>query len=416
MKKILHIINELGLGGTETALYRLVQTMQSPNYSFHVIVLSQPGFYSESINQLGVPIHYLNMNKKNIVIKIYTLIKLIKHIQPDIVQTWLYHSDFIGGLCAKLCGVEKIIWGIRCEGLHLKFTTNWIKRFCALLSGVIPDVIITNSASAFQHHSEIGYRSQKMTMIPNGFETDIFAPNSKPSAVAADLPPFELRSHTPCGVSKLNPIRLRDGATRLLSPNGGSNTIALPDNAILIGTLARFHPDKDYPTLIQAIDRVCSQHDNVYFSFCGHDCHDKNPSLMTMLNAMTHRNRVMLLNQTDQPATYLNQLDIFILSSKTEGFPNSLAEAMACELPCIATNVGEVQTLLQDSGITVPRQNSELLAQACLDMLQKSPLERAHYGKTARQRIEKHYSMAHYKKRMTALYESTKDHPLLCAD
>ncbi|MCX7119908.1 MAG: hypothetical protein NTZ86_08640, partial [Legionellales bacterium] len=107
MKKILHIVNELNVGGSETVLYRQLLALQDQAYTFYVIVLSKPGYYSEPIKNLGIPIYYLAINKTNILKALYQLITLIKKIEPDIVQTWLYHSDFLGGLCAKFCGVKK---------------------------------------------------------------------------------------------------------------------------------------------------------------------------------------------------------------------------------------------------------------------------------------------------------------------
>ena len=366
MKKILHIVNELNVGGSETALYRQLLALQDQAYAFYVIVLTKPGYYSEPIKNFGIPIYYLSINKAKILKALYQLITLIKNIEPDIVQTWLYHSDFLGGLCAKFCGVKKIIWGIRCEGVQLKSTTKWVKRGCALLSWIVPHFIITNSQAALRQHNRTGYQSRKMQIIYNGFDTQLFAPTH---------------------------------STQTLVPS-------LPTNAILIGTLARFHRDKDYPNLIQAIDTVCALHDNVYFLFCGQDCDDNNLQLNSMLTTLTYRNRVILLGKTAHAASYLNQLNIFILSSQTESFPNCLGEAMACGLACIATDVGEASTLLGDAGLIVPPNDPTQLATACLTMLNKSEQERTQNGVAARQRIEKHYSIAQHKQQIQALYES----------
>src|SRR3990167_10908688 len=113
MKKIVHVINELALGGTETALYRLLQSLHQ-DYQFHVIALRGEGYYSKPIEALGIPVTHLRMRALPVA-GLYQLFRTIKQLQPDIVQTWLYHADFIGGLCAKGCGVKRIIWNIRCE-------------------------------------------------------------------------------------------------------------------------------------------------------------------------------------------------------------------------------------------------------------------------------------------------------------
>lgn len=364
MKKIIHIINGLNLGGAETALYRLLQNMHG-QHAFYIIVLSKPGYYSEPISKLDIPIHYLYIGQTNLVITCYRLIALIQKINPDIVQTWLYHSDLIGGICAKFCGIKKIIWSIRCEGINLKRSTNWVKRGCAFLSWIVPSFIINNSQSARQHHVKTGYRAKKMRVIYNGFDTQLFAPNKVARSISPTLSP----------------------------------------NALLIGTLARFHEDKGYFNLIQAIDTICAQHANVYFVFCGEDCHIYNVKLTAMLETLTYRDRVLLVGKTDNAAIYLNQLDVFILPSKTESFPNCLAEAMACGLACIATDVGETRNLLSQAGLIVPPNNPDHLAAACLTMLAKSQEERNLCGLAARDRIKEYYSLAMHINQMQALYD-----------
>jgi glycosyltransferase involved in cell wall biosynthesis len=302
MKKILHIVNELNIGGSETALYRQLLTLSKQSYDFSVIVLTKPGYYSEPIKNLGIPIYYLSINKSNLLKTVYQLIVLIKKIKPTIVQTWLYHSDFLGGICAKLCGVKKIIWGVRCEGIQLKPTTRYVKRVCALLSWLVPDAIITNSQAALRQHVRTGYQAKKMHIIYNGFDTELFSPAHA--------------RHPKCSEGSPKPGTVPE-RRRSLAALGMTCAPALPTNALLIGTLARFHQDKDYPSLIQAVDLVCAQYDNVYFLFCGQGCDAQNAQLNAMLEQITYKDRVILMGKTDSAANYLNQLHIFILSSQT---------------------------------------------------------------------------------------------------
>jgi len=355
--KIMHVINGLGLGGTETALYRLLVAMQqsSDEHSFFVVVLGDADYYASKIEALGVPVYGL---KK---FKIGYLIALIRRIKPDVVQTWLYHSDVIGGVCAKLCGVKQIIWSIRCEGIGLKKTTYLIKKMGAMLSWIVPDWIVMNSKGAAQHHVLSGYCAKKIKVIYNGFDADLFFPNRT--------------------------RRLGLGPT--------------------IGTLARFHKDKDYSNLIQAIDSVCESFPQVSFILCGKGCHDDNPELNRLLSKLIHRNKVKLINGVVDSAEYLNNLDIFVLPSRTESFPNSLAEAMLCGLPCIATDVGEVRAIMGEAGLLIPKENSPALAAACLVMLQKSKSEREPLGLLARHRIEQRYALADHIATMGALYHAS---------
>ncbi len=367
--RVVHIISGVELGGTETTLYRLLCTLSRADYEFFVVVLGETGHYSAKIAHLGIPIHYLAIKKINFIKKFCQLIGLIREIKPDVVQTWLYHADLLGGVSAKLCGVNKIIWGIRCEGKSLKRTTQWVKMLCAFLSWMIPDVILTNSKKSAQNHRRVGYNAQKFAIIPNGFDPSQFYPRNS-----------QIR-------------RQKIG-----------NTV-LPQDALVFGTLARFHQDKDYPTLIRAIDQVCAVHANVYFVFCGQGCHESNVDLSAKLSILSYQDRVILINGTDDSTAYLNRLDVFILASRTESFPNSLAEAMLCGLPCIATDVGEVRDILGDTGLLVPSEEPQELALACLVMRDKSPQERMHLGALARNRIEQQYSLEKNYLKISLLYE-----------
>ena len=362
MKKIIHVINSLALGGSETALFRLLRASRD-NYQIYVIVLGNEGYFSQKIAEINIPIYYLDIKKSPI--KAYLkLISHIKQIKPNVVQTWLYHSDLIGGMAAKFCGVKKIIWGVRCEGVELKRNTRIIKSICARLSKSIPNSIVINSVQSIQNHIQAGYKAEKINLIHNGFDSKEFFPEK----------------------------------VELLQK--------LPENTITIGTLARFHDDKDYFNLIQAIKLIEDANPHVYFIFCGNGCHNKNKKLNQMLEILSHPERVILIDGTDDPALYLNSLDIFIQSSKTEGFSNSLAEAMLCGLPCIATDVGETRNICGAACLTTKSQDHQQLALAFLTMLNKTDQEREEIGLLARQRITKNYSIEQYHQKIQAIYES----------
>lgn len=368
MKKIIHIINSVDLGGTETTLWRLLKALHE-HYQFYVIVLTGKGYYTPEIENLGIPTFYLDIHNRPWSAG-FKLIKLIKKIKPDIVQTWLYYADFIGGICAKLCNTPIIIWSIRCEGIGLKNKAKWLKKICALLSKVIPNHIITNSKVALHRHIRAGYQAQKMQIIYNGYDDNELTPQHQ---------------HT---VRQFGEIQL-------------------PADAIVIGTLARFHPDKDYLSLIKIIDSLCQTRPHVYVVLCGPGCHVKNSELMLWLQTVVCRNQVILLDGVQQPALYLRQLDIFIQSSRTESFSNSLAEALLCGLACVATDVGETKDLCADNAMIVPAENPNELARACLQMLEKTQQERIKLGLRSRDHIKQCYAWERHQTQMQQLYDRT---------
>src|SRR5690554_3869677 len=113
--KIIHIIIGLNVGGAELMLKRLVLASQEKGkFQHEVISLTDLGVIGCDLRKAGIPVHILNMKSVLSLLKTYfSLKKLLKQLKPDVVQTWMYHADFIGGLAAKSLGVDNIIWGIR---------------------------------------------------------------------------------------------------------------------------------------------------------------------------------------------------------------------------------------------------------------------------------------------------------------
>ena len=120
--KILHVITSLLDGGAEGVLYRLCYHDKTNE---HLIVsLRGRGKYGKLLSKNGIKIHTLNMKPgKFSIFSLYKLIRILKNEKPNIVQTWLYHADFFGGIAAKLAGVNNLIWNIR----HSDFSKNHTK-------------------------------------------------------------------------------------------------------------------------------------------------------------------------------------------------------------------------------------------------------------------------------------------------
>ena len=94
----------------------------------------------------------------------------------------MYHSDLMGGIVARLCGIENVCWNIRHCNLDKgknKFLTLLTAKACAILSGLIPSRIICNSHAGKRTHSDFGYVDQKIQVIPNGFDLGDFFPDAK---------------------------------------------------------------------------------------------------------------------------------------------------------------------------------------------------------------------------------------------
>ena len=168
--KIIHIITGLGNGGAENTLYKICKY---DNLNDHVVIsLKKPEKYYSLLKKLGIRIYCLDFKIYSIVKFIY-LINLLRNLKPDVVQTWLVHGDFIGGIAARLAGVENIFWNVRYSNLEFgksKLSTIIIINILAKLSYHIPKLIIVVSKSAKKTCKKLGYDNKKLYLINNGYD------------------------------------------------------------------------------------------------------------------------------------------------------------------------------------------------------------------------------------------------------
>lgn len=372
MVKILHIITGLGTGGAETMLLKLLSGIDRYKFEIFVISLTKQEGIDDDIRKLGIPVISLKMTKGISIIAVFIqLILHIRKIKPNIVQTWMYHADLFGGIAAKLAGRASVVWGIRHSSLNLskdKRSTRWVAKICGLSSGVIPTKIICNSRISCKSHIKLGYNRSKMMVIPNGFNTDKFFPNSYLRQIFR-------------------------------------NEIGVSDSTCLIGLIARFSPIKGHQIFIDAAGEVYKENKNIFFVLCGEDVTKDNIALIMMLKKANIEQATFLLGKrVDMPKIHVG-LDILVSSSYGEGFSNVIGEAMACETPCVVTDVGDSAFIVDESGMVVPADNPDALATAILKMAQLSPAERRLLGKQARDRIQSKFSLLVVVRKYEELYK-----------
>lgn len=332
--KITHIITGLNDGGAEAVLYRLCK---NDTRNKHIVIsMMDEGKYGPLLREIGVDVYTLNMRAGRVsfsgLIKLY---RLIKEIDPDVVQTWMYHADLIGGVIARLAGVKKIFWNIRHTTLEKgisKKSTFMIAKLSAKLSRVIPYKIVCCATKALEVHANLGYQQDKLIVIGNGYELEKFSPD----LTSAEVFRYELG----CG------------------------------NKIVLGMVGRYDPLKDHSNLLKALSLVKQQTSNFVCVLVGRDLASDNINLMNEIDRLELSEDILLLGQRNDIPKVMNGLDLHILSSMSEGFPNVLAEAMACGTPCITTNVGDAAVIVGDTGWVVQSRDSELLAKGIFAALE----------------------------------------------
>ena len=373
--RVLHIITGLNDGGAEAVLYRLCTHEKESHHT--VVSLMDEGKYGPFLRQAGIEVYCLNQPRGRMrPDALWKLWRLLCARKPDVVQTWMYHADLLGGTLARLAGIRRVIWGIRHTTLEpgkSSRSTIWIARILARLSRTVPSRIVVCAQRAVQVHGDLGYDIVRMVVVPNGYDLDCFAPDEQQRR------------------------RLR-------------NSWQIPPNVPLIGMVGRFDPLKDHANLLSALALLRRQGARFACVLVGTGVDAGNTSLVQQLQQMELRDHVRLLGRRNDIPAVMNALDVHVLSSSGEAFPNVLAEAMACGTPCVTTDVGDAALIVGDTGWVVPPRNAQALADGILAAL--SAREDASCWKrkqqAARQRVVDHFSI----QRMVAAYRQVWEQAL----
>jgi glycosyltransferase involved in cell wall biosynthesis len=371
---IVHVITCLNDGGAEAVLYRLC--LFDKKNTHVVISLQDEGKYGPMLISKGISVHCLNLTRNMLTLHgIFKLIQLFKKIELDVVQTWLYHADFIGGVVAKALGLKNICWGIRSADFDcgsIRKATIFVVRLNALLSGWIPVHIISCSNKAVDTHVSFGYKKRKFIVIQNGYSLHEFAPNLK-------------------GVRTLRELA------------------GVPENIIVLGMVARFDPLKDHKNLVAALDLVSKFGYNFCCLLVGTGVSADNSELKNWLEQYRLNNRVILMGQRTDIPLVMNLIDIHILSSSGEAFPNVLCEAMACGTPCVTTDVGDAAEIVGNTGWVVPAGSAQELSEAIIEAINERYNDPYHWIKRqqdARERIKDNFGIEKMVKKYSQVWQS----------
>jgi len=372
--KVLHIITDLDVGGAENMLVSLVTELQKRGIDNQVIGLGNEGSIGEHIRSNGIEVEALGIRPQHLELrKFIKFIRIIKNFNPDIIQTWLYHADFVGSLAGLIAGHRTIIWGLHhtlSKNSKIKISTAFIGKINSILSHWVPRKIVCCSESAFKAHASIGFEKRKLILIPNGINLSKFKPD--PGA-----------SHS-----------VRD-------------ELGVSQNDHLIGMMARFHPAKDHQLFISSAKLLLDTLPNVHFVMAGKDISLENPVLLDWIIATGKREHFHLLGERADMPRLFSGMDIVTLCSKEEALPLSLIEAMACGALCIATDVGDCKFILGKGGLCVNPDDEEELFQGWIKLLSLSPDELNNLKESARIWVAEQFDIINVAQKYLDIYKQT---------
>ncbi len=362
MIRVLHVVTDLRMGGAEATLAQLVEQSEPTRSAHHVIGLKGDGPIGHRLRAAGATVEALGLRAPwQSAIALATIRRRISRWHPEVVQGWMYH----GNVAAKLAvmGMKAppaMSWNIRHSLVDITrekpMTARMIRLGARMSAGV--DLILWNAAVSRVQHEAVGYHGRRHMVLANGVDTSRMKP---------------------CPAAR----------TRMRADLG------LSDRALLVGSVARFHPMKGHARLLDAIAQMADRGRDVHLALCGRGCEAGGPAAKLVQSTPPLQDRVHLLGEVEDPQPIYAALDCFVTASRWgESFPNALVEAMACGVPAVATDLGAAAEILGDRGCIVSAEDSADLVPAIDRMLHLPAQERVDYSVRARRRVEQRYNAA----------------------
>ncbi len=365
----LHVIPSLERGGAETALVAHLLQGAPHTSRDHVLCLLKRGALAADLDARGIIVHEAGTG-------VWPLLPLatarcFNSLRPSLIVAWMYHAIGIATMGRQLARMREVplAWCIR-HGLSSLSTEKWTTRLtingCAILSGNAAQILY-NSKRAKSEHERIGYLEERSEVIPNGIDCQRFSPR--------DTGALALR-----------------------------RKLQVPPTARIIGTVGRHHPVKDHGSFLQAASRVLDSHPESHFVMVGRGLVPGGP-VESLFGDQKLRSRTHLLGETDEVPEVLAGLDVFVLSSLSEGFPNVLGEAMASGVPCVSTDAGDAAMMLGGRDWIAKPGDAHQLGELVRRMLSLAPAQVEPIRGRNRERVLALYSLENVNRRFDEALE-----------
>lgn len=376
--RILYIITGLNIGGAEVMLLKLLGGMEKELVS--VISLTSIGEVGRKMQSMGINVEMMCIGPSwNGLRAFFRLVRRIGEIKPDLVHTWMFHADVIGGLAARIAGVPSVVWGLRSSDFissETRFSTHFIVWLWVRLSSIVPSLIQSCSDGGRIALVRRGARKGEIIVIPNGVSLEVFSPNIQARS--------EVRSE-----------------------------LGVCPSTLLIGMFARFHEMKNHRGFIEAAGFLSKSRPGVHFVLAGRGVTWDNADLAGPIADAGMEDCFHLLGERQDIPRLTAALDLATLTSWSgEGFPNVLIEAMACGVPCVATDVGDARFIVGDAGWIVGQGDMHLISKKWEEYFSLTLEEKEQLRTKARERVETNFDLSNitnlYREMYWSLYSAQR--------
>lgn len=340
--RILYVVGNFVAGGAERHLLELWSRLDREGFDVAIATFRREGQFLGDVERLGWPVFDLGMGRRIYDLRgirgLLRLAGVVRRFRPDVIHGYLFGPNLFAAIAGRLLGVRAVVVAKRNVDAFETPRQVAVQRFAHRLATHVTAV----SEAVAQTAVALGVSRERITVIPNGVDVDRFG--GRP-------------------------------ADRSL--------LGLAGDGPVIGSVGCLAQRKDYGTLLEALAIVAGRGHAFQVVLVG-DGPDR-PELESRARALVLEERIRFLGERPDVERLLPAMDVFVLSSREEGIPNALLEAMAAGRPAIVTAVGGNREVLEDgaTGWLVPARNPAALALA-LEHALTDPAEARRRGDAAR--------------------------------
>lgn len=361
LPRVLFLARSLRQGGAERQLVALAAGLHRRGWPVTVVCFYGGGIFQADLENAGVPLIDLRKSGRWDVARfLWRLLRTFRNTNAVIVHGYMPVANLLALLARAVHPRTRVVWGVR-STLIDRGDRDWLSRLTFNMTRKVArfaDSIIANSEAGASYHASLGYPGTRIKVVANGIDTQRFR--------------FDAAGRQ----------RMRLDWD-------------VADTCMLAGLVGRIDPIKDHATFLQAAALLAARDARWRFVCVG----GGEPGYVQSIKAQAQRlglgDRLVWAGARNDMAAVYSALDVAVSSSWGEGFPNVIAEAMACERPCAVTNVGDSARIVGECGAVVEARNPAALASAieCLGASLDGTAAPAGLGTMARQRIVETFSM-----------------------
>lgn len=339
--KLLFIIRSLEFGGAQRQLVNVASGLHQGRHEVSVVTFYSGGALEKELLDAQVTLYSLKKRGRwDLLRPLVSLVRLIRETKPAIIYGYLPSENLVTVAAKVFCPSSRIVWGIQSSNMDLS-RYDWFTRAIYHLQGYLAgfaDLIIANSHAGRDYYVAQGFPDRKIKVIPNPIDAARF----KPDEHARE----EVRSEW-----------------------------RVQADQKLIGLVARLDPMKDHPTFLKAAALLAQKRKDVRFVCVGDGPAKYRDNLHTLSVELGLADRLIWASAREEIESVYNALDVVISSSAYgEGCPNVIGEAIACGVPCVATDVGDSSLIVSSAGMIVPPGDPSVLMDAMEALLTRRSL------------------------------------------